>query len=121
MEGTAPTDFIKAGKSIDAGYEQAMQQKGLSWRGSRSDRAFPAIPRSDSACPWRADAGFFHQGADTGGDFEHALREPVQFDVKDHSRLVRLQNLISDFGEMQKFEAADYEIISRDGNARACW
>ena len=115
VENTAPTDFMKAAKSIDAGYAQAMQRKDDLARfsvGPEDFRRYLARQRVPRGEPMLVS---FIKVQTPEGDFEHALKQPVQFDVKDHSNLVRLQNLIGDFGEMQKFEAADYEIISRDG------
>ena len=115
LEGLAATDFMKATQAIASGYRQAMERKAELQRFSVSPAQYARFLARQRLPRGELVEVSFLKVRTPEGDTDHPLRTPVQFDVRDHDRLVRMQSLISDLGTMQKFEAADYEIIEQDG------
>jgi NTE family protein len=111
-----PTDFMKAGKAIDAGYEQTQAQKEKLRRfsaGAAAFKAFLARQRHPRGAPQMVS---YLKIQTPEGEFEHRLSKPMVFDVKKHENFVRLQSVIGDLGELQKFEVGDYHFIGEEGN-----
>jgi NTE family protein len=115
IEDMAPTDFVEAAKGIDAGYQQTMQRSRELARYSVGREQFDAyLLRQRIARAQPVQVSFFEVQTPEG-QFEHALKHPLEFNVKDHRRFARLQSFLGDLGEMQKFDIGDYEVIERDG------
>ena len=108
-------DFVKAAKGIDTGYEQVMQRRTALAQFSAEPEPFRQyLARQRVPRPERVMVSYLKvQTAD--GEVVHALPEPIEFQVKDSARFVQLQSLIGDFGEMQKLDVADYEVIGSEG------
>jgi len=115
VEEMAPTDFVKAAKGIDAGYQQMMQRREGLARYSAGPETFrqylarQRVPREETVLI------SFLKVQTPDGEFEHVLPKPVEFQVREHDRFARLQSVIGDLGEMQKFEVGDYEVIGQEG------
>ena len=115
IEDMGPTDFVKVANGIDVGYQQIMQQRAVLARFSTAPEAFrkylarQRVPREQPVMV------SFLRVQTPDGEFEHALPEPVEFNLKDHARFVRLQSLLGDLAEIQKFDISDYEVIDREG------
>jgi NTE family protein len=111
VEGLTPIDFAKASRSIDAGYEQTMQQRAALVRLSVGPEAFrrhlarQRVPREErvmiSSLRIRTP----------DGEFNHRLKKPVEFRVTDEEVFTALQSTIGDLGVMQAYEVSDYQII----------
>ena len=115
VEDMELTDFVKAAKGIDTGYQQMMQQRTALARFSAEPepfRQYLARQRVPRVAPVMVS---FLRVQTPEGEFEHALPEPIEFQVKDHARLVRFQSQLSALGELQKFDVGDYEVIGREG------
>jgi NTE family protein len=115
VDDFGPTDFVKAAKGIDVGYQQTMQESSKLKRFSASREEF-----QDYLARQRVPRGqpvqlTFLKVQTPEGEFEHALKQPLKFDVKDSDRFARLQSVIGDLGEMQKFDVGDYEVIESEG------
>jgi NTE family protein len=115
VEDMATTDFAKAAKGIDTGYRQIMERRTSLARFSAEPEPFrqylagQRVPRGEPVLV------SFLKVQTPEGEFEHALPQPIPFNVKDHAPFVRLQSLLGDLGELQKFDVSDYEVMSREG------
>lgn len=115
LAGMTTTDFVKAAQGIDLGYQWVMDHRAELAHLSVGPEAFrqyiagQRVPRGEPVMV------SFLRVQTPEGVTEHALPQPVEFQVKDHTRLVRFQNLLGDLGELQKFDISDYEVIDRDG------
>ncbi len=114
LDDLGPTDFKKAPEVIDEGYRQTMQNRGRLARLSVGEDAF----RQYLARQRRPRAPVmvsFLKVQTPDGEYDHRLSKPMEFDIKSMHPFVRLQTLIGDLGEMQKFEVGDYEVVDRGG------
>src|SRR5687768_8107365 len=110
-----PTDFMKAGKAIDAGYQQTLKQKEKLLRLSRGPGGFQRHLERQRRPRGEPVMVSYFKVQTPEGDFEHRLAQPVPFDVREHENIVRLQSLIGDLGGLQKFEVSDYQMIGEGG------
>lgn len=115
VEGVGPTDFPKAAASIRTGYEQTMQQRAALARFSVSPGEYARYLAGQRVPREKAILISFLKVQTPAGEFEHRLGQPIELETKDPARFARLQSTVADLGEMQKFEARDYEVIGRPG------
>ena len=115
VEEMTATDYVKAAKGIDTGYQRIMQGRAALARFAVGPEAFRRYVAGQRVRREEPVMVSFLKVQTPEGEFEHALPEPIEFQVKDHARFVRLQSLVGDLGEMQKFDVGDYEVIDRDG------
>jgi NTE family protein len=108
------TDFMKAAKAIDAGYEATMAQRAKLMRYS-SAPAFKAHLARQRHAPGAPVMVSFVQVRTPEGEHEHELGRPVPFDVKSEESFAHVQTRIGDAPELQKFEVGDYQVIEKDG------
>jgi NTE family protein len=106
-----PTDFMKAGKAIDSGYEQTIAQRAKLQRFSAGPTAFQQFVARQRHPRGEPVMVSYLKIQTPEGEFEQPLPRPLPFDVKKHENFVRLQNVIGDIGALQKFEVGDYELI----------
>jgi NTE family protein len=111
-----PTDFMKAAKAIEAGYEQTQAQKEQLRRFSADTAAFKAFLARQRHPRGQPQMVSYLKIQTPEGEFEHRLPKPMVFDVKKHENFARLQSVIGDIGELQKFEVGDYEFIGDEAN-----
>jgi NTE family protein len=115
LEGMAPTDFVKSAQGLDVGYQAAMSHRAELARYSVSREEYQKFLARQRVPRGGPVPVTFLSVETPEGSFEHELRKPVDFDVKDHDQFARLQSIINDLGRMQKFDVGDYEIIEREG------
>jgi NTE family protein len=111
----APTDFPRAARGIDTGYQETMKRRDELMRYSVGRTEFQNYLTRQRVERGQPVSVSFLKVKTPEGEFEHSLKKPVNFDVKDHDLFVRLQNEIGDLGEMQKFDLGDYEVIEKQG------
>lgn len=111
----ATTDFPKAEEGIDMGYAQMMERRAELARYSVGLEQFQQYLVRQRIARGAPVLVTFLRVRTPDGEFEHELREPIEFQVKDHARLVRFQSVIGDLQEMQKFDVGDYEVIGEEG------
>ena len=112
----ASSEFVKSPQAIDAGYEQTMQQQAALSRysvGPEAYREFLKQQRHERDQPLLVRR-LRVQTPD--GEFVHELDEPVEFEFREREQRIQLQNLVSDLGEFQKYDVADYELTGGPGD-----
>jgi NTE family protein len=117
ITGLTSTDFVNAARAIDEGHDQAMENRGSLARFSVDGpeyQAFLARQRRARVEPILIS----HIRVKTPeGEYEHPLKHPLQFTTGDQERFTKVQNVIGDTGEMQKYEVGDFEFFgdAQDG------
>lgn len=114
LEDLGATDFQKAPQAIDAGYRQTLQNRARLAHLSVSEDTFQQYLARQRVPRGKPVMVTFLNVKTPEGEFHHALSKPMEFDVKTMHPFVRLQTLISDLGEMQKFEVSDYEVVENN-------
>ncbi|WP_162145267.1 patatin-like phospholipase family protein [Chthoniobacter flavus] len=113
IEDLGAADFKKAPQVIDAGYQQTLQNRARLAHLSVGEDAFQQYLARQRVPRGKPVMVSFLNVKTPQGEFHHALSKPMEFDVKSMHPFVRLQSLIGDLGEMQKFEVGDYQVIQR--------
>ena len=114
VDEMSASDFVKAAKCIDAGYAQTMQARTTLARFSAEPGRFREYVAGQRVARGEVVRVSYLKVRTPEGEFEHALPEPVEFQVK-HEPFVRLQSLLGGLGELQKFDVSDYEVIGKEG------
>lgn len=116
LDDLGAMDFKKAPQVIDAGYQQTLQTRGRLAHLSVGKDAYQQYLSRQRIPRGKPVMVSFLTVQTPDGNFEHRLSHPMEFDVKSMHPFERLQTLIGDLGEMQKYEVGDYEVSERAGN-----
>lgn len=115
VEKVGATDFPMAAASIQAGYDQTMQQRAALARFSVAPEQFGRYVARQRVPREKGVLISFLKVQTPAGETEHVLDQPIEFATKDPARFAKLQSIIANLGELQKFSAADYEVIGEPG------
>ena len=115
VENVGATDFPKAAASIETGYEQTMKQRTALARFAVAPEQFERYLARQRVPREKGVLISFLKVQTPAGESEHVLDRPIEFATKDPARFARLQSTIANLGELQKFSAADYEVIGEPG------
>lgn len=111
LDDFGTTDFAKASKAIDLGYQQAMSQKAELAAFSIGSAAFQQYLTKHRLRREPRIMVSYLKVRTPEGEFRHELKKPFEFQVKNRTHFAPLQTMIGDLGELQKFDVVDYEVI----------
>lgn len=115
VERMGSVDFTHAARAIDAGYEQTIQSRAELVRYSAGSERFQhylteqRIPRGDGV---RIS---YLKVQTPEGVTEYQLKAPLEFETREQVQFAKVQTVIGDLREFQKFHVGDYEVIGEKG------
>lgn len=115
VKGVGSVDFSQAARAIDVGYEQTIQNRAALTRYAVGREQFQhylteqRIPRGETV--WIS----YLKVQTPEGVTEYQLKKPIEFETKEQVQFAKLQTVIGDLREFQKFDVGDYEVIGQEG------
>jgi NTE family protein len=109
------TEFSRATSTIDKGYEQTKARRNELAKFSTGTGQFQNhLARQRVPRPEGVPISFLEVHT-PAGVFNHTLETPLALSTRDPIKFAPLQRTIADLAEMQKYGAADYEVIDKNG------
>ncbi|MHA3771190.1 patatin-like phospholipase family protein [Verrucomicrobiota bacterium sgz303538] len=115
VEGVGSVNFPQAAVAIDVGYKQTIQRRAELVRYSAGREQFQhylteqRIPRGDGV------QVTYLKVQTPEGVTEYPLKKPIEFETKEQVQFAKIQTVIGDLREFQKYGVGDYEVIGQEG------